>query len=303
MIIFAFIQVLIAFIAAPLLLGLINRTKAIYGGRKGQPLLQAYYDIAKLLKKDFVYSRTTTWIFPAGPPIIFSAVLLLSLLIPSGQAGSIIYFPGDIILIVYLFGISRFFMICSALDTGSSFEGMGASREAQFSLLAEPATFFSMIVIAFQTKSFSLSGMLENINWNTWSGNFPSLLLVIISLFIVMLAENSRIPFDDPNTHLELTMIHEVMILDHSGPDLGIILYSSSLKLWLLSAVIINIMLPVNNSNFLVNQGIFLAGIAVLAITIGVVESVMARIRLIKVPKLLIIASFLSILALVFIMR
>jgi formate hydrogenlyase subunit 4 len=301
--IFSYLQVIIALICAPLLIGIINRTKALFGGRKGQPLLQPYYEIVKLLQKDYVYSETTSLIFKAGSVVILSTALVLTLIIPVGSAVSVFAFSGDIVLIAYLFALSRFFLISSALDTGSSFEAMGASREGQFAIMAEPATFLSMTVIAYQTGSFSLSGMFGELTWLTWSENFSSFLLVIIALFIVMLAENSRIPFDDPNTHLELTMIHEVMVLDHSGPDFAFILYSSALKLWLLGAVIINILLPVHSANLLINQAVFLTGIAGLAVIIGITESVMARLRLLIVPKLLISASFMAVLALVFIIR
>jgi formate hydrogenlyase subunit 4 len=301
--IYSIIQVVTALSCAPLLIGIINRTKALFGCRRGQPLLQPYYEIIKLLQKDYVYSETTSWIFRAGPVVILSTALILTAIIPVGSASSIIAFPGDIILIAYLLGLSRYFLLASSLDTGSSFEAMGASREAQFAILAEPATFLSLIVVAYQTGSISLSGMMGELNWLTWSENFSSFLLVIAALFIVMLAENCRIPFDDPNTHLELTMVHEVMVLDHSGPDLAFILYSSTIKLWLLGSVIINILLPVHYVNPFINQVTFLTGIAGLAVIIGIIESVMARLRIQRVPKLLISASFMAVLALIFIIR
>lgn len=300
---FCIIQLFLAILLAPLLIGIINRTKAVFAGRKGQPLLQPYFEIIKLLQKDYVYSETITWIFKISPSLILASLLVIIAMIPSAGNYSLISFSGDIILILYLLGLIRFFIISSALDTGSAFEGMGASREAFFSILAEPATFLSVIALSYQTKSYSLSEILLKISWETWGEFFSPLILVVISLFIVLLAENSRIPFDDPNTHLELTMIHEVMVLDHSGPDFAFILYSSALKIWVLGSVIVNILLPVHSSELWVNQLVFLGGMSALAVLIGITESVMARLRLFRIPKLLISASFMSIMALIFIIR
>jgi len=298
---YCIIQIVLALIFAPILLGFINKTKAFFAGRKGQSLFQLYYDIFKLLKKDYVYSNTTTWIFKIAPAIILGTALTIITMIPTSGNYSLIKFSGDFILIFYLLGLSRFFIIVSALDTGSSFEGMGASREAFFSILAEPITFLSLIALAYKTGSFSLSEIFLKISSFTWSSNFASLALIVISLFVVLLVENSRIPFDDPNTHLELTMVHEVMVLDHSGPDFAFILYASALKIWIFSSIIINILLPIHNLGFLLDYSIFLAGMIILSCLIGVTESLIARVKFLRSPKLLISASFMSILALIFI--
>jgi len=298
---YSIIQIILALILAPILLGFINKTKAFFAGRKGQPILQPYHDILKLLQKDYVYSNTTTWIFKLAPAIILASVLTIITMIPTNGNYSLVNFSGDFILILYLLGLSRFFIIISALDTGSSFEGMGASREAFFSTLAEPATFLSLIALAYKTGSFSLSEIFSKISSLTWSINFASLSLIIISLFFVLLVENSRIPFDDPNTHLELTMVHEVMVLDNSGADFAFILYASSLKLWIFASFIINILIPIHNLGFFLNYLIFLAGMIILSCLIGVTESSMARVKFLRSPKLLITSSFMSILALIFI--
>jgi formate hydrogenlyase subunit 4 len=186
--------------------------------------------------------------------------------------------------------LGRFFTVAAALDTGSAFEGMGGAREATFSSLAEPALFFGLLVLGRLSRSLSLAAMLAG----GWSQHATAaLLLVVAALFIVLLAENSRIPFDDPNTHLELTMIHEVMVLDHGGPALGAVLYGASIKLFVLAALVVGIALPHPPIAWMA-WGAFLGGLLAVALGIGVVESVMARLRLVHVPSLLVAACLLS---------
>jgi formate hydrogenlyase subunit 4 len=233
------INVLIGLLVAPFLLGIINRTKALFAGRNGQPLLQPYFDIIKLMGKGAVYSRTTSWIFRAGPTLGLACSLVALTLVPLGGTVALLSFDGDLILMAYLFGFSRFCTIIAALDTGSSFEGMGASRETLFSALAEPALFIGLAAVVASSGSLSLSTMLP-----AAVGKSTELILVAVVFFVVFLCENSRIPFDDPNTHLELTMIHEVMVLDHSGPDFAFITYGAAIKLWVLGSLIVSMLLP-----------------------------------------------------------
>ena len=298
----SFLQVIVALLFAPLLPGLINRTKAYFAGRKGPPLLQSYHDLLKLLRKGAVFSRTTTWIFRAGPLVSLSAVMATLALVPLGGAPSLVAFSGDIILFVYLLGLARFFTVLAALDTGSSFEGMGASREVQFSALAEPALLLGLAAVARETGTFSLSEMLSNISGGLWLRAGPDLALVSAAWIVVYLAENLRIPVDDPQTHLELTMIHEVMALDHGGVDLAFILYASALKLWVLGALVLGLLAPVRVGNHWVELLISLCGMACLSIFVGLVESSMARLRLVRVPQLLVGASVLSALALILVL-
>jgi formate hydrogenlyase subunit 4 len=297
------IHVLIALTLPPLLLGIINKTKAGFAGRVGPPLLQPYFDLRRLLQKGSVFSTTTTWVFRAGPIVALATSLLAVLLMPMGDHVAPISFAGDVIFFAYLFGLARFFTIAAALDTGSSFEGMGGAREATFSSLAEPALFFGLLVLAKRTGSPSLSMMLGAAMPTQWTTASASMVLVAFSLFIVVLAENSRIPFDDPNTHLELTMIHEVMVLDHSGPLFGIILYASSLKLFLLGTIVVRVAIPLNTGTEWGDWGLFVGGMMLLAVGIGLVESVMARLKLIHVPSLLIAACLLSAFGVVLLVR
>ncbi|MEK7994298.1 MAG: NADH-quinone oxidoreductase subunit H, partial [Planctomycetota bacterium] len=292
------INPILGLIAAPLLLGIINRTKAGFAGRTGQPLLQPYYDIWKLFHKGAVYSRSTSWIFATGPLIGLGATVAAATLIPFGALPALIAFKGDFLLLVYLFGLSRFFTVLCALDTGSSFEGMGASREVTFSALSEPALLIGLAAVARHTDCICLSQMFLSTTSEAWLEWGPVSGLVGFALLIVLLAENCRIPVDDPNTHLELTMIHEVMVLDHSGPDFGFILYTAALKMWLLGQILVGIAVPVRSGNPWMDTSASLIGMVLLAILVGVIESSMARLKLLHVPQLLVGATTLSILAL-----
>jgi formate hydrogenlyase subunit 4 len=294
---------LLALVFAPLLLGIISRAKAVVAGRVGQPLLQPYYDIWKLLQKGAVYSSTTTWVFRAGPMVGLSAILVVLALLPFGGIPALLAFPGDLVLFAYLLGLMRFFTVLAALDTGSSFEGMGASREVTFSALAEPALFLGLAALARQTGTFSLSPMFENITTESWAQAGPAFVLLAAAFLVVFLTENARIPVDDPTTHLELTMIHEVMVLDHSGLDFAFILYSSALKLWILGTLVVSILVPVHQSAVWLNIAAALAGMVGLAVFTGLIESAMARLRLLRVPQLLVGASVLATLALVLVLR
>ncbi len=288
---------------SPLLLGVVNRVKAIFAGRTGAPLLQPYRDLRRLLAKQAVYSRTTTWVFRAGPVVALAAVAAAGLLMSFGGAPALLPFPGDFILFAYLLGLGRFFTALAALDTGSAFEGMGAAREVTFASFAEPALFLCLVVLVRATGSLSLSGMLRAELPELWHTPGPALLLAAVALLAVALAENARIPVDDPNTHLELTMIHEVMVLDHSGPDFALIQYGASLKLFLFGALVVRLALGFPFSSPWWSLLAFLGGMAVFAVVLGAVESTTARLRLVRVPQLLVAASVMGAFALVLILR
>ncbi|MBW6521508.1 MAG: NADH-quinone oxidoreductase subunit H [Desulfoarculaceae bacterium] len=298
-----FLHLLLLFTLSPLLAGVIGKTKALFAGRTGPPFLQLYFDIWKLFGKKMVISRTTTWIFRVGPVTGLVVPVLAALLIPFGSIGAPLSFTGDLIFFVYLFGLSRFFIASSALDTGSPFEGMGAVREVTYSCLAEPTIFFAFIVLARLSGSLSLDAMFGQTLVASWHSAAPSLLLILVCLFLVTLVENCRIPFDDPNTHLELTMIHEVMVLDHSGPDFGMILYGAAMKLFVLGALVVGLFLPGTTGNMALDILLFIGGMLLLAVVIGVVESTMARLRLLRIPQLLVGAILLSFFSLILLLR
>lgn len=287
-------QLAIVVLAPPLLLGIANKTKAVFAGRRGPPLLQPYYDLVKLLQKGSVFSRTTTWLFRFGPVVGLATVVLAAMFLPLGHPQAPLTFTGDIVIFAYLLALGRFFAIVAALDTGSSFEGMGAAREAAFACLAELVMFFGLLVLAKVSSTLSLAGMLGGPLTHYWGAAGASLLLVLVSWFIVLLVENCRIPFDDPNTHLELTMIHEVMVLDHSGPALGLIVYAASIKLFVFAAMVVRLAVPLESGSRLLDAALFLAAVGLAAVAVGTVESIMARLRLLSVPNLLVGAAVLS---------
>jgi formate hydrogenlyase subunit 4 len=242
------ITVCTGLLLAPLLPGVINRVKAAFAGRHGPPLLQLYFDLWKLLRKGAVYSRTTTRVFRLAPSLVLAAVLVALALMPAPGAPALVGFQGSMLLFVGLFALVRFVMIIAALDTGSSFEGMGASREAQYGTLAEPVMLLVLGALAVATGSLSLDGMFGGLALVAGRTLAPAMGLLAVALLIVTLVENSRIPFDDPDTHLELTMIHEVMILDYGGPDLAFMLYASSLKLWIFGALLVCLLVPMQEA-------------------------------------------------------
>lgn len=284
----------------PLLLGVINKTKALFAGRKGAPFVQPYRDIFKLLRKGIVVSRTAGWTFWAGPAVGLASVACASVLMPLGGAASPIAFAGDMVLFAYLLGLGRFFTASAALDTGSAFEGMGASREVTFAAITEPALFLAFLALARMTGSLSLSGMFGG---GAAAAFAPSIVLLAVGLFAVLLAETCRIPVDDPNTHLELTMIHEAMVLDHSGPLLGTILYSAAMKLFVLGAALLGAALPFRVGVPWADWALFVGELLALAAVIGVAESVMARLRMRRVPYLLVAALLLCGSALMLLLR
>jgi formate hydrogenlyase subunit 4 len=242
-------------------------------------------------------------VFRAGPIVALVTALMASLFVPLGAHAAPIGFAGDFVFFAYLLGLGRFFTIAAALDTGSSFEGMGGAREATFSCLAEPAIFFALLVLARASGSLSLGAMLGAGVAATWSSAGAALVAVVVSLFVVLLAENSRIPFDDPNTHLELTMVHEVMVLDHGGPLLGAILYGAAVKLFVFGALVVAVAAPLGGLDPWLAWAGFVASMLALAVAIGVVESVMARLRLLQLPNLLLAACLMSAFAILLLVR
>ena len=300
-------QFVLALLLAPLLPGIINRVKAKFAGRHGKPVLQLYYDLAKLVFKGEVVSDTTTWVFSAGPAIALATAILALALLPLGGTASPFSFHGDFILCAYLLGMGRFATVLAAVDTGSPFEGMGASREALFGAIGEPVLFLSFLALSSTAVSLalpenlSLSSLFNGFAPQAWLDGRPELMLLVFVMGVLLLVENCRIPVDDPNTHLELTMIHEVMVLDHSGPNLAFILYGSAVKLWLFSALMAGLIVPA--LPFWAQTMLSLGVIFAVAVIVGIIESIMARLRMHVVPALVglagSVAAFVLILTLV----
>lgn len=265
---------------APLLPGIINKVKAWVAGRQGPPVLQLYFDLAKLWRKRVVLSTTVSPLHVVGPALAWLALTGAAVLLPIGPAGAVFSFRGDALVFVYLLAFARFCTALAALDTGSAFEGMGAAREVSYAVLAEAAVITALLTLGLQSSSVSLVTMLAPA-----AGAGATLLAA--GLFGVLLAENCRVPFDDPNTHLELTMVHEVMVLDHSGPPLAAILHGASLKLLLFAVLLVEAVLPIGKLNWWPAMGALTVAVLGVAILVGLVESLLARLAFRRVPLLL----------------
>ncbi len=277
------LNILFLFAVPFLFTGIITRVKSLAAGRKGPSLLQHYYDFFKLMKKGEVISRTTSLIFRISPLIGLSTTIFAGLFVPVFGHKSIFGFQGDFILVAYLFGLGKFFSLIGSLETASSFEGMGCARESTFSALAEPGFFMIIASLAFLGKTMSFSSILANSYINPELSGMI-VLLGVSALFIMILVEGCRIPVDDPNTHLELTMVHEVMVLDNSGPDFGFILYSNALKMLIFASILANLIIP-PGGNLWFSMLVFMVLVACVAVCVGIIESVIARFRMSHVPQ------------------
>ncbi|PJC07787.1 MAG: formate hydrogenlyase, partial [Flavobacteriaceae bacterium CG_4_9_14_0_8_um_filter_34_30] len=233
------LSLVLIIVASLFFMGIVIRTKSITSGRKGPGIFQPMKDVIRLWKKGAVFSRTTSFIFQIAPSIYFASIIMAILVIPFGQYRGIVSFDGDFVFFAYVLALGKFFSIIGALDTGSSFEGMGASREALYSMLAEPAFFILMGSFALYTGHTSFHEIFTSLHFGSYISYGLGVLATFVLIMIAMI-ENSRMPVDDPKTHLELTMVHEVMILDNSGFDLGLILYGTNLKFAMYGALIAN---------------------------------------------------------------
>lgn len=270
--------------------GIILRTKSIASGRKGPGIFQPLKDVAVLLRKGSVFSETTGIIFRIAPSVTLVSVAGAMMLLPFAEQKALLSFEGDFIFFAYLLALGKFFTIIAALDTGSSFEGMGASREALFSMLVEPAFFVLMATFAMFTGYTSFSVIFNHF---FITGNDYVLIYSIIGAYLlaqIAMVENSRLPVDDPKTHLELTMIHEVMILDYSGFDKALIHIGTWLKFTLYGSLIYNLVVPAGWNLFL-KIGLFFAVQALFAVVIGFTESFRARNKMNKNPKFILTLS------------
>jgi len=296
----------LAILSAPFFSAMILKVKAFFGGKKGPPLLINYYTLIKLFKKGSVYSNSTTLMFKLGPIVSLCCAITVLMFLPIAGHQPMFSFNGDIIFILYTMGLGRFFTITAAMDTASPFEGMGAAREAYFPIICEAATFMILIFFYRLTGELQLSAYFtEGNTLGLWNLAGAPLLFIVIAFFIILLTENSRVPVDDPATHLELTMIHEVMVLDHSGPDFGLIELGSYCKLFFYSAIVSRLILPFDIGFLGFDFVLFAAGLVIVYIAVGVTESVIARYRMDEVPQFVLtsfaLAFFATIITLEFI--
>lgn len=293
------ISLLVVLLVAPALPGIAARTRAVLTRRRGQPVLQLYSDLWKLGWKGAVYGSTTTWIFKLAPVAVLSSALIAAALVPLNGQSALFSFSGDVVAFAYVLGFGRLILVLAALDTGSSFEGMGASREVTVATFVEVGLFLSLAVLSLLTGEFSMSGMIATSATGVNVSRLAPLAMVAGSLFAMTLADAARVPVDDPTTHLELTMIHEVMVLEHSGPDLGLLAYGGALRLTLFASLIVGVLMPRASLTPSLSAAFMLGGLAFVAVGIGVVESVMARLRWPRVPLYLAGSSALALFSLV----
>ncbi|HEX2968984.1 MAG TPA: NADH-quinone oxidoreductase subunit H [Bacteroidales bacterium] len=285
------LSLLLIFLTALFFTGILNRTKSIASGRKGPGIIQPLKDVSKLFRKGAVYSETTSVIFRIAPLVYFSSIIMACLVIPFGTEKGIVSFDGDFIFFAYILALGKFFNILGAMDTGSSFEGMGASREALYSLFAEPAFFILIGSFALVTGHTSFHQIFSDMHLGTTVTYTLGILAAFVLIMIAMI-ENSRMPVDDPKTHLELTMVHEVMVLDNSGFDLGLILSAGYLKFALYGAIIANFFISEVEPAFAVPA--YLAIQFLFAVTAGLIESFMARFRMSHNPQFILALSSVS---------
>ena len=298
-------QLALVLMLAPLITGFSRTLKARIQTRRGAGVLQPYRDLFKLLRKGVVIPDTASWIFTSTPYVLFATTVLAALLVPAISVQAPLSLFGGVLAVVYLLALGRFFLALGGLDTGSSFGGLGSSREMTISAIAEPALMLAIFTVAIGAGSTNLSRVAQAGIGQSWRFLAPSQMLAFAALFIVLIAETGRIPVDNPATHLELTMIHEAMILEYSGPHLALIEWSAAIKQLLLMTLLVNIFFPFGLSTgwapaaTLVSLVVFIGKLLALAVAVVLVETTNAKMRLFRVPELLAVAFVLSALALI----
>jgi formate hydrogenlyase subunit 4 len=291
-VVLAVLQVLVVAAGAPLLVGALRTLKARLVGRRGSRVLQPYANLVKLLRKEVVVSTTTSWIFRVTPYVLFATMVVAALIVPLVLARPVLDFAG-LVLLMYLFVLGTFFLALAGLDAGSAFGGMGSSREVAVAALAEPTIMVAILALALRAGTTNLGGIVERFTQEPLLAANPGHLLAFSALFIVMLAETGRLPVDNPATHLELTMIHEAMVLEYSGHYLLLVEWASAMKLFLFMTLLANLFLPwgmpvtAAPGTILLGLVVLAGKLAVLTVGLAVVETAVAKLRLFRVPELL----------------
>ena len=288
--VFQLLQMMMVIMIAPLLTGVIRRTKARLNRRRGPPLLQPYRDLVRLARKEAIVADSASWLFRVTPYIVFATSWVAAALIPTFATGLLFSWSADLIAIVALLGAGRFFLALAGLDVGTSFGGLGSSREALFGALAEPA----MIVIVFSLALIAGSTQLSTVAAFMTSdavGLRVTLAMALVAFIIVALAENGRIPVDNPATHLELTMVHEAMILEYSGRHLAVLELAAMIKLALYVSLIICVFVPwgaaiadASVTDRVVGAVVYVAKVLAAGVALGVFETSIAKMRVFRVP-------------------
>jgi formate hydrogenlyase subunit 4 len=300
-------QIAVILFLAPLIQGIIKKTKALLQNRIGPPLFQPYYDIIKNLKKDAVISREASWLTRAAPYIVFGAIVTAGLIVPVFFTAAPLGFAGDLIAVVYLVGMARFFTALAGLDAGGSFGGMGSSREMALGACSELALLLALFAVCLSSSSTNLSYIASHFRLTVhWDSLGPSHVLAMLAMLIVIIAETGRVPVDNPDTHLELTMIHEGMLLEYSGRYLGLMAWAAQIKQLLILNLFIcaffpwGIFIGANETGLtavLASIGIYLLKLVFLAVVLAFTETIYAKVRLFIAPKLIASSMVLSFMA------
>jgi len=299
------LQLGVTVLVAPFIFGVIKKTKARIQNRRGPSLVQPYADLAKLLRKEVVISENASWLFAFTPYLLIASTLMIVILVPTVFAPLPFHWIGDIITVAYLLALGRFFLALAGLDTASGFGGLGSSREMSIASIIEPAMMLSIFAVAVTAGSTNLSIVVRSLSTTPASILNPSHILAFVALFIVTIAETGRIPVDNPETHLELTMIHEAMVLEYSGRYLAFVEWAAQMKMVIFLSLLTNLFFPMGLATDLtpaalgISVAAFVAKATVLAVGIAIVESTNAKLRLFRVPDLLMTAFILSLLSLI----
>ncbi|HWQ79043.1 MAG TPA: NADH-quinone oxidoreductase subunit H [Anaerovoracaceae bacterium] len=295
------VQTIVIILAAPLVNGIIKKVKALSQKRKGAPVLQLYFDLFKLLRKSTVVSDTASWIFKAAPYVVFATALAAALLVPVTTLIEPLWHGGDLILMVYLLALGRFFMMLAGLDTASTFGGMGASREAMISSLIEPSILVALVTVGLTAESTDSYRIMDHMKGVDVPLIHPVYLMAFLALLIIIIAETARIPVDDPATHLELTMVHEAMLLEYSGRSLALMELGASIKQLVFITLAVNIFIP--HDQFILISGaaavllsvlIYLIKVILIAVLIAAAEISTVKFRLFSIPNLAALSFILS---------
>jgi formate hydrogenlyase subunit 4 len=296
------LQFILIPVLSPLGVGLIRKIKAKLQNRQGANVLQPYKDLWKLFHKDEVISTDASWIFKFAPFIVFTVTLIAGVSIPIFICTPHFTLSGDMLLLIYTLGIGTFFLALAGMDVGSSFGGFGSSREMTTSALAEGGFIFSLLTLALIGGSTNLFGISRSII-SGYSISLLPIILAFIGFIIVLLCETKRYPFDNPATHLELTMIHEAMILEYSGKRLALMEWSAANKLLIFATIGANLFFPwglahsIQLSSLILGMVAFVIKTSIFYIMIALIESSMAKFRFFRLPDLLMISFILNVIA------
>ncbi len=297
------VQIFTVLLLSPFINTLIKKIKALLQGRYGPPFLQGYYDLTKYFHKESVFSKHTSWIFITTPYIYFATTLFASLLIPTFYDIRSLNILGGTILLIYIFGLGRFFVAIASMEPGSGFCGMASSREMMLALLIEPVMLLALFVLVLMSGSTDIPVIVNYFSVHTNYLIYPCYLLALFALFVASVAEMGRVPFDNPETHYELTMIHEGLLLEYSGKELGLMLWSSWTKQLLILSLLANLIIPWQISSFVLGFLVFLLKLIVLCVLIALVETIFAKVRLFRVKDILVTSFVTGIIALVLLVK